>query len=293
MGHFSLRQLIVILCLLCCSLGAQPASARQLHGYTIPEEVLLLKAKEKVKKELAGHILLKKKDNYIVAIEQPHYFNNRAFDFFLIIGLIAFLGVFRAANPAYFRNLFRAFRNPTLSTRQLKEQLRQDSAASLTMDIIFCISIGIYVYFVMNHLYDRNILPDYPVGIIMLGFILLFIVVYIFRFLFLKFTGWVFNITEITDNYTFNVFLINKILGIAIIPFTIILAFGEGAWVQVSLFLSFVVIAILFLNRYLRSGVVFGYFIKFSKFHFFMYLCASELLPLAVLMKIVNKWLIS
>jgi uncharacterized membrane protein len=161
------------------------------------------------------------------------------------------------------------------------------------MDLIFCISLGLYLYYAINHIHNQKALSDYPVIVVILALILLLVVVYAVRFMFLKFTGWVFNISEITDNYTFNVFLINKILGIAIIPFTVILAFGTGQWVQASLFLSFVVIAILFLNRYVRSGVVFGYFIKFSKFHFFMYLCASELLPLAVLMKLVNQWLIS
>lgn len=266
--------------------------ARMLYGYNIPEAVLTAKAKEKVKLELQQHPLLLSKER-IDARLKLHKFKDRSSDFLLILALITFIGIFRAANPSYLRNLFRAFRNPTLSTRQLKEQLRQDSAASLTMDVIFCISLGLYLYFALGHIHNKKIIFDYPAIIIILGFIVLFMVIYAVRFLFLKFTGWVFHITEITDNYTFNVFLINKILGIVLIPFTVILAFGQGQWVQASLFLSFLVIAILFLNRYLRSGVVFGYFIKFSKFHFFMYLCASELLPLAVLMKLVNQWLIS
>lgn len=291
--HFSLPGVYFILLLLLSTLMPASAQARMLYGFNIPEPALTQKAKERVAGDLRQHPLLTPKAEYLVAIEKPHKANDRSSEFFLLLGLIAFIGIFRLANPSYFRNLFRAFRNPTLSTRQLKEQLRQDSAASLTLDIIFCISIGIYVYFALSHIHHQKFTAAYPGGLLMLGFVLLFIVVYVVRFLFLKFTGWVFNIAEITDTYTFNVFLINKILGIAIIPFTIILAFGQGAWVQASLFISFLVIGILFLNRYLRSGVVFGYFLKFSKFHFFMYLCASELLPLAVLMKLVNQWLIA
>jgi hypothetical protein len=282
--------------LLVLFLGLAPAGtqARMLYGYTIPEAVLTTKAKERVAAELKQHPMVQDEGKERTdARLKLHEFNDRSSDFLMIILLITFLGIFRAANPSYLRNLFRAFRNPTLSTRQLKEQLRQDSPASLTMDLIFCISLGLYLYFALGHIHNKKIILEYPVMVIILGFILLFILVYVVRFLFLKFTGWVFNISEITDSYTFNVFLINKILGIVLIPFTVILAFGQGQWVQASLFLSFLVIAVLFLNRYIRSGVVFGYFIKFSKFHFFMYLCASELLPLAVLMKLVNQWLLS
>lgn len=279
-----------LLCSLC--IPALTTQGRMLYGYYIPEQTLEIKTRERVKADLLKNPLLSEKPS-VDARLKLHEFKDKSFDFLVIILLISFVGIFRMANPSYFRNLFRAFRNPTLNTRQFKEQLRQDSPASLTMDLIFCISLGLYLYYAINHIHNQKILSSYPVIVIILALILLLIVVYAVRFMFLKFTGWVFNISEITDNYTFNVFLINKILGIAIIPFTVILAFGDGQWVQASLFLSFVVIAILFLNRYLRSGVVFGYFIKFSKFHFFMYLCASELLPLAVLMKLVNQWIIS
>mgnify|MGYP003575580435 CR=1 FL=1 len=262
-----------------------------LYGFNIPEETLSKKAAEKISKEYAVHPLLKAMD--VIPMERPHQMTDRSSDFFLILALIAFIGVFRLANPSYFRNLFRAFRNPSLSTRQLKEQLRQDSAASLVLDLVFCLSMGIYLFFVLHHIHQKDITPNLSTILTILGFAVLFLGIYIVRFLFLKFTGWVFNISEITDNYTFNVFLINKVMGIAIIPFSIILAFGEGPWVQATLFLSFIAIGILFANRYLRSGVVFGYFLKFSKLHFFMYLCASELLPLAVIMKLVNQWLIA
>jgi len=287
-----MRFFIILFLLFSFGMPATTTHGRMLYGYYIKDEVVKARTKDSVKAQLARHPIVAEKKRVDLRI-YPHEFKDKSFDFLVILLLIGFIGVFRLANPSYFRNLFRAFRNPTLSTRQLKEQLRQDSPASLAMDLIFCISMGLYLYFTIAHVHNQPILPRWPLALTILLLILLLVVVYMVRFMFLKFTGWVFNISEITDNYTFNVFLINKILGIAIIPFTVILAFGNGQWVQASLLLSFVLIAILFLNRYLRSGVVFGYFIKFSKFHFFMYLCASELLPLAVLMKVVNQWLIS
>lgn len=287
-----MRLFLILLFTLSFCTPTATLQARMLYGYHIPEEVLEAKTQERVKAEISKHPIVAEKTRVDSRVK-THEFKDHSFDFLAMILLISSVGVFRLVNPSYFRNMFRAFRNPTLSTRQLKEQLRQDSPASLTMDLLFCISLGFYLYYAIFSIHNQKILNSYPVIVIIPSLILLLVVVYLVRFVFLKFTGWVFNISEITDNYTFNVFLINKILGIAIIPFTVILAFGSGQWVQASLFLSFVLIAVLFLNRYLRSGVVFGYFIKFSKFHFFMYLCASELLPLAVLMKLVNQWIIS
>ncbi len=286
-----MRHFLAIIFLLFSGLGTGTATARVLYGYDIPEALIEQRAKEKVAAVLAQHPLMSGQTTYVATLAKPHTFHDRTADFAVVVVLIALLGIFRITNPSYFRNLFRAFRNPTLSTRQLKDQLRQNSIATLAMDLFFCISLGLYLFFLLNYMHRQGPLGNYPPAVVILACILLFVAVYTVRFLFLKFTGWVFKIPEITDNYTFNVFLINKIMGIALIPFTIILAFGQGAWVQVALLLSGIVVLILLMNRYLRSGVAFGYFLKFSKFHFFMYLCASELLPLAVLVKLFSGWL--
>ena len=76
-----------------------------------------------------------------------------------------------------------------------------------------------------------------------------------------------------------------------LVPFVIILAFADHEWASQMVIISFIVSGILLLNRYIRSWEVFGSFFQYSKFHFFMYLCASELLPLAVLMKLLVKGL--
>lgn len=283
------RYLLFLLSFSLCSLTS---GARTVHGYNIPEQVLDAKAKARFKKEMIAENPIMAAKIIRNAIERPHRPKDRSFDFLLLLLLVGTLAVFKFSNQGYFKNLFRAFRNQTLSARQLKEQISQNSVAGLVMDLLFCISMALYLYYAFAHL-QHNALSRYSNGAVLAAIILLFGSIYVIRYLFLKFTGWVFNISEITDNYTFNVFLINKIMGILIIPFTVVLAFGQGAWVQVTLFLSLILIAILFLNRYLRSGVVFGYFIKFSKFHFFMYLCASELLPLAVLMKAIKQYFFS
>lgn len=271
---------------------APKGEARTLYGVSLTEESIDKALALKLAKEEASHPLLSEK-TIVDARERPRPFQDKSMDFLIVLGLVLAIAVFRLANPYYFRNLFRAFRNPSLSMRQLKDQLSQNTAASILLDILFCVSIGTYTYFALAHLHDQRLLPAYPEPLVILAFVLLFIMIYTVRFIFLKFTGWVFGISEIMDSYTFNIFLINKILGIIIVPFTAILAFGNGPWVGTAFLLSLITIGILFMNRYLRSGVTFGYFLKFSKFHFFMYLCASEILPLAVLMKLVNQWLVS
>jgi hypothetical protein len=265
--------------------------ARPLYGINISEASLERANKEDLARQDARNPLLKHKAYSISDIEKRHPFKSKNVEFLIITSLLAFIGLFRLRNQSYFRNMLRAFRNAGLSSRQLREQLQQNSMAELTMDLFFCCSIAVYLYQVLLYFNQDAWLKDFSkLGLIGTIAVALMIV-YFCRSLFLKIAGWLFLIPEMMEQYSFQIFLINKILGISLLPFIIILAFGQGGWVQASLFLSFVWIGLLFIYRYIRSGSVFQYFLKFSKFHFFMYLCASEVLPLAVLIKLISTWL--
>lgn len=266
--------------------------ARMLYGFLIPED-MLGKAAAQQFNQLFTTAAASNTSNYVVAIEKPHVYNDHTVEFFSLLFLVAIIAIFRQSNPVYFRNLFRAFRNPTLSARQLREPLEQNNIANLLLDLFFSVSLGCYIYFALNHLIGLQQITTYGQPIIIGLFILSIIGIYMARFLFLKFTGWAFDIQETMSHYSFNIFLVNKVLGIILLPFNFILAFGQGTWVQVALFISLIIIAILLANRYIRSGNTFRYFLTYSKLHFFLYLCASEILPLVLLIKLFNQWIIT
>jgi len=116
--------------------------------------------------------------------------------------------------------------------------------------------------------------------------------IYMAKYAAVRFSGWAFRVEGVTDHYLFNVFLMNKILAIVLLPFIVIMAFSEPMWAHPIIVVSFIACLLLFVNRYVRSWQVFGSFFQYSKFHFFTYLCASELLPLAVLMKLLIRGLL-
>lgn len=227
---------------------------------------------------------------YISAIEISHKWVSQTSDFYLLLSLCLLLGVIRFIDPRYFVNLWAAFWNPTLSNRQLKDQLQGAGLPNLLMNIFFSFTLGAYVYYVV-----RFYTPQ-PSGVIPSSLLILMLIagtaiIYAAKYMAVRFSGWAFRVEAVTEHYLFNVFLINKILAMILIPFVIVLAFADYKVVHQTVVVSFIAGGILLLNRYLRSWQVFGSFFQYSKFHFFMYLCASELLPMAVLMKLLVKGL--
>ncbi len=238
---------------------------------------------------LANHPMMASK--YIISdIELPHVMESQTADFYLLLFLCLMLGLIRFMDTRYFLNLWRAFWNPTLSNRQLKEQLQGSGLPNLLMNVFFTFACGAYIYYVVRFFTPNHswVIPPSLLIIMLItgtGFI------YLAKYAAVRFSGWAFRVEGITEHYLFNVFLINKVLGIMLLPFIIVLAFADHEWAQQVVIISFVISGIMLLNRYIRSWQVFGSFFQYSKFHFFMYLCASELLPLAVLMKLLVKGL--
>ncbi len=284
--------------LLCCiilsvAVGAQGASL-QLAKYGIPVlgDSAVMKAQTLALTDsvLRHHPMVS--TTYVVSdIESVHKWTSQTSDFYLLLSLCLLLGIIRFIDPRYFVNLWAAFWNPTLSSRQLKDQLQGAGLPNLLMNIFFSITVGSYIYYVVRYY------TPHPSGVIPSSLLIIMLIagtsiIYSAKYLAVKFSGWAFRLEAVTEHYLFNVFLINKILAMILIPFVIVLAFADAGVVKQMVIISFITGGILLLNRYFRSWQVFGSFFQYSKFHFFMYLCASELLPMAVLMKLLVQGLV-
>lgn len=208
--------------------------------------------------------------------------------FYTILGALFLLAVLRLLFTKYFIDLFRAFFNPTLSRRQLREQLAQSPLPSLLLNIFFTISAGIYVFLILRHF--NYITANRPLILIPL-LILIFMIIYMAKFLFLRFTGWLFGYGETVSGYIFTLYMVNKILGVGLLPFILVLAFCTPSVAAVALNVSLVFIVLMFIYRYIR---IFGSErnkIIFNKFHFFIYLCGFEIAPVLIIGKLVLIWL--
>jgi hypothetical protein len=227
----------------------------------------------------------------IIAVERVRQGKNLTFDFYFLLAITMLMGVIRLIDPRYFQNLWKAFRNPTLSSRQLKDQLESASVPSMLMNVLFTIIGGAYVYYLVRLFTPKtagHVSPILLLCMIIGGMML----IYLAKYFVIRFSGWAFRVDSITEHYVFNVFLINKILAIILLPVSILLAFADPGISGPVVIISFILIGFLFVNRYTRSWQVFGSFFQYSKFHFFTYLCASEILPMAILMKLLVQGLL-
>ncbi len=207
--------------------------------------------------------------------------------FYLLVGLLFFVAFIRILFPKYFQNTFRLFFQTSFRQKQTRDQLLQQGLGSLLLNLLFFFSGAIYIALVLQY-YKLHVFPFWELLLYScIGLLLL----YLGKFLFLMFAGWVFNVKEGAATYIFIVFLINKIIGVMLIPFLLIIAFSEVSLVQAAITASLILIGMLFFYRYFVSLKSFRRDLHINPFHFFLYLCGVEIVPLLVIGKAVFNYI--
>jgi hypothetical protein len=202
-----------------------------------------------------------------------------------MILLLAFLKYFYSR---YFNNLFRVFFNTSLRQSQLTDQLLQAKLPSFLFNIFFVISGGIYVYVLLSHFQLAKAGNEW---IYVFSSIALMGLIYIIKFCTLKFTGWITGLNETVDIYIFVIFLVNKIIGIFMVPFIVILFFSDFQIASIAALISILSIGIFLLLRFFRSYGLVQNQLKISRFHFLLYITGLELLPLLLIYKALMLYL--
>ena len=217
----------------------------------------------------------------INAVRQPSHEDSQ---FFMIVGLLLFTGIIRALFPKYFNTLLQSFFQSSQRQRYVKEHMAQDVFPSFLLNLVFILSSGLLLaIFIRNDDFFQYI--SFP--LIWLYACGALSVIYIAKSFFIMLFGWAFDAQEATGNYRFIVFLVNKVAGLCFMPLLLILFYSTGEGYQTAATLSLVLIVALLLYRYIVSLGLVGKKLKIHPLHFFLYLCAVEILPLLITYKVL------
>ena len=223
----------------------------------------------------------------LAVISNKKEFKGKELLFYTLVAVLLLFAFIKFSFPKYINDLFRVAFRTTLKQRQISEQLIQTPLPSLLLNFFFLIAASIYISFLLQHFELNN---NYNFWLICLYSFLALAVIYAIKFLSLKFFGWLFNISSTTDGYIFIVFMINKIIGIYLLPFIVMLAFTDHDVYQVAFALSYIGIFGLLGYRFILSYGLARNQIRVNPFHFFLYLCAFEIVPLLLIYEALTLW---
>ena len=202
--------------------------------------------------------------------------------FYFLVLLFIIFAILRRAFPKYFGDLFRLFFRTTLKQRQIREQLMQTPLPSILLNGFFILSAGLYIGFLFQFF---NVDPAGNFWLLYLYCCAALTAIYFIKFLVLKFLGWLFNVPVAANAYVFVVFIINKMIGILLLPFLLLLAFSEGDIYMASMSLSWCLVGGLLIYRFILAYGALRNQVKLNIFHFLLYLAAFEVVPVLLIYK--------
>ena len=203
----------------------------------------------------------------------------------IVLGVLTYLRVFYRKN--FFQIIAACFNN-NLTNQIVRDENLLMQRASVMLNVTFSIIAASYIYLVSIH-YDWS-LDGMGTGFIRFVFLALLVsAAFTLKFLILRFCAYLFNLGREMSTYIFNIFIINNLLGIALVPFVALILFGNSIDSAVLIIAAVSIIAIAWLYRIGRGILIAARYPDFSPIYLFLYLCALEIAPLLVLVKLVSK----
>jgi hypothetical protein len=209
--------------------------------------------------------------------------------FYTVVGLLLVFAIIKNSFRRYLSDLFGSYFRTTMRQRQVKEQLQQNPLPSLFYNIFFVLSGAVFASLLFYH-FDIGA-EQMPYWMLVLYCALGLGIIYGGKFTLLKFFGWAFRMREATDTYIFIVFSTNKVLGILLLPFIILLAFTAGGVNSASVTLSLVMVACLVAYRFFLAYIAINHTVRINFFHFLVYLAAFEIVPVLLINKLLFLFL--
>ncbi len=213
-----------------------------------------------------------------------HYQNNTLFGICLVIFI--FFTIIRVLFKNYLYLIINASRNyQTANTLFLEKNLR-NLRGSILLNIFFFINISFFLFeyynfLHINHFKDTTLVIYLQILIVILG-------IYFIKMIILFLIGFIFEGMSEAREYLNNIFVYNKNTAIFLLPITLSIPFVYFDFKPILFYTGLFIILIFFIYRLFR-----GCKILFRKhvsiFYMILYLCALEILPMLVVLKILKS----
>ncbi len=204
------------------------------------------------------------------------------FLFWLLVGLVAFLTFSIASNRSVVVKAWRGFLNESaLSLAQKEASGFLGSTPYFLLYASFLLNAGAFIFLIARFLNPRDF---NNIGFLVVC-MLLSCLLFLSKHALLGFLAWLFPVGTEVRRYNFLVIIFNCVLGLFLVPFNFLVAFVQdygGFLVFWTLGLAFV----FYTYRSLRAAIIGRKFLNGHLFHFLLYLCAVEIAPVFIMVKL-------
>lgn len=232
------------------------------------------------------HILLQINNGGNLIPELRHTPN--LYEYWMLVAFLVILIILAYVRVAYTRRLYRLFSSLVriqILRQVMREELVFSHRVSVLLFVNFALVMGL-ILFGASKFYGWNFTQTNGWELYLI-FVALVAGAYLLKLIFNFILRKVLHDPGIVKEYLFEVFLVNKALGVIFLPFAIAISFINVG----SLPILFTVIGVLFLLFVLFrlfQGLMMSFSYPVSRVYIILYLCTLEILPFLVVWKLFS-----
>lgn len=205
----------------------------------------------------------------------------------ILVTIIIAVTLLKVFYSKIFFQIFKAFVNNNTANQIVRDENLLVQRASILLSVICYLVFALFTYKITQfYNYENQYVGQ---GFIKFLFIAIFIgISYSVKMITLKLFGNIFNYEKPTVSYIFNLFLINNVLGIVLLPLLIILTYFNSDYFIYILKLCIAIIILFYLYRLIKGVLIWTSIPRYNLFYLFLYICALEIAPLLIIYKIIS-----
>jgi hypothetical protein len=210
---------------------------------------------------------------------------NDDWKFWLSLCLLAMLAWIRFGYTKDFQEQMNAFRNWGMNLQMVREIGLGVPFGVVLLNIFSALVISFYSFLLIEHFGLIHIEPSW---VLMIGTFVLVAAILFLRYLLLKAAELISTHGKEIKLYIYYELQINRIIGIFLFPFILLIAFSPSPLNIYFFYASIVLLAALIMVRFVK-----GFNLGISYFgnhliHFLIYICALEIAPILIVVRLLS-----
>lgn len=209
------------------------------------------------------------------------YFSITIFQLLLLASLTTLL-------RATIFKVLQGFTSDNLFNQLFRERIARGPLSFTLLLSIFFLNAGLLLFHITADNGNQSFLTFLTWLSILTGFVT---VIFLLKFLLIGIVGFIFPVANEMFKYRFLITIFSIVLGLALVPVNLILAYGPQNTTQNIVYLAAGMVGLMYLFRTLRALVIANQKVSIISFHFFLYICTIEIAPTLIIWKLISNQL--
>jgi len=202
----------------------------------------------------------------------------------IIIGMLVYTALLNLTLGTEIKSIFYSFYTKRNSVMD-KEDRGINLWAFIGLFLLFGLTFGLFLYQLAGY---NGVYYSLSGMQLFIALVLIIISLFAFKFLLLKVLGFLFDIDRLVGEYITTLYLTYFNIAFVFLPVAVCFSLIAAQLIPYLLAVALILIVVIFIWIYLRSSVNIISNIRFHKFYLFVYLCALEICPILILIKVLN-----